>query len=106
VYAQHSPVTDRLDSDFGWQTRYLAAAIRDYRPSRDNWGPLVVPSGNYFVLGDNRENSLDSRYWGFVPDSLIRGRPLLVYYSFNSDGLSQGGWLSRVRWSRLGSLIQ
>ncbi|HET6761344.1 MAG TPA: signal peptidase I [Gemmatimonadaceae bacterium] len=106
LYAQHSQVTDRRDSDFGWQTSYLAAAIRDYRPSRDNWGPLVVPFGNYFVLGDNRENSLDSRYWGFVPDSLIRGQPLVVYYSFDSEGLSPGGWLSRVRWRRLGALIQ
>lgn len=106
LYAQHSPVTDRLDSDFGWQARYLAAAIRNYRPSRDNWGPLVVPVRNYFVLGDNRENSLDSRYWGFVPDSLIRGQPLVVYYSFDAEGLAQGGWLSRVRWRRLGALIQ
>jgi signal peptidase I len=106
LYALHSPITDRLDSDFGWQTRYLAAAMRNYRPSRDNWGPLVVPFGNYFVLGDNRENSLDSRYWGFVPDSLIRGQPLVVYYSFNSEGLAQRGWLSRVRWRRLGALIQ
>ena len=106
LYAHHSPITDRLDTDFGWQTRYLAAAIRNYRPSRDNWGPLVVPFGNYFVLGDNRENSLDSRYWGFVPDSLIRGQPLVVYYSFDSQGLAQGGWLSRVRWRRLGALIQ
>jgi signal peptidase I len=106
LYAQHSQISDRLDSDFGWQTRYLAAAVRNYRPSRDNWGPLVVPFGNYFVLGDNRENSLDSRYWGFVPDSLIRGQPLVVYYSFDSEGLSPAGWLSRVRWRRLGALIQ
>jgi signal peptidase I len=106
LYAQHSQVTDRLDTDFGWQTRFLAAAMRNYRPSRDNWGPLVVPFRNYFVLGDNRENSLDSRYWGFVPDSLIRGQPLVVYYSFDSEGLPQGGWLSRVRWRRLGALIQ
>lgn len=43
-------------------------------PDRDNWGPLVVPSASYFVLGDNRAHSLDSRYWGFVPASHIIGR--------------------------------
>jgi signal peptidase I len=44
-------------------------------------GDLVVPPGNYFAMGDNRENSLDSRYWGFVPRENIIGRPLLVYWS-------------------------
>jgi hypothetical protein len=59
----------------------------------------------YFMLGDNRDNSLDSRYWGFVPDSLIRGRPLVVYYSFQPDSGAHTAWLSRVRWHRLGSRV-
>jgi len=45
-------------------------------------GELVVPSGQYFVLGDNRDESLDSRYWGFVPRQNVIGRPLLIYWSF------------------------
>jgi signal peptidase I len=48
-------------------------------------GELVVPAGQYFVLGDNRDESLDSRYWGFVPAENIEGRPLLIYWSVNRD---------------------
>ncbi|MDF1503104.1 signal peptidase I [Roseisolibacter sp. H3M3-2] len=75
-------------------------------PSRNNWGPLVVPARSFFVLGDNRDNSLDSRYWGFVPDSLLRGRPLLVYYSYAPDSARRLDWLTAVRWSRLGARVR
>lgn len=53
---------------------------------------IVVPSGHYFVLGDNRDNSLDSRYFGFVPASAVRGRPLFVYWSKDPNG--------GTRWAR------
>lgn len=75
-------------------------------PSRNNWGPLVVPAESYFVLGDNRDNSLDSRYWGFVPDSLLKGRPMLVYYSYAPDSARRLDWLTAVRWSRLGVRVR
>ena len=48
-------------------------------------GELIVPQGNYFVLGDNRDESLDSRYWGFVPQENVIGRPLLIYWSVRSE---------------------
>ena len=51
-------------------------------PQLDNFGPLPVPADQYFVMGDNRDNSLDSREWGFVPRDHIIGRGLLVYWSF------------------------
>lgn len=51
----------------------------------DDEGELIVPENNYFVLGDNRENSDDSRYWGFVPRGNIIGRPLVIYLSVNHD---------------------
>jgi len=48
-------------------------------------GSLIVPEGHYFVLGDNRDDSLDSRYWGFVPQENVVGRPLLIYWSVNRE---------------------
>ena len=67
---------------------------------------MIVPAKSYFVLGDNRDNSLDSRYWGFVPDSLLRGRPMFVYYSYAPDAEHRFAWLSRIRWQRLGERIR
>ncbi len=58
--------------------------------SRDQFGPIVIPEGSYFVLGDNRDSSHDSRYWGVVPRGLIKGRALLVYWSFESTPLPSG----------------
>ncbi len=53
-------------------------------------GQLIVPQGYYFVMGDNRDESLDSRYWGFVPRENIVGRPLLIYWSVNGDEEQDG----------------
>ncbi|MDA1080993.1 MAG: signal peptidase I [Gemmatimonadetes bacterium] len=109
-YTQHvEPNYDPAASDFGWQRGFLvpkARAARAYRPSRNNWGPIVVPARHSFVLGDNRDNSLDSRYWGFVPDSLVRGSPLIVYYSYAADSTSSFSWLTHVRWNRLLTLVR
>lgn len=68
---------------------------------RDNVEMFTVPPGKYFMMGDNRDFSLDSRFWGFVNRDLIRGKALVLYWSWNGDG-SLG---DKVRWSRIGSLI-
>jgi signal peptidase I len=60
-------------------------------------GELVVPTGRYFVLGDNRDSSLDSRYWGFVSGQEMIGRPILIYGSFDKQPAS----IFNTRWSRL-----
>jgi signal peptidase I len=52
---------------------------------RDNFGPITVPPGQLFVMGDNRDNSLDSRYWGFLPMSYIKGRPWMIYFSYDAE---------------------
>lgn len=107
-YIQRSPEeADQSDEDFGWQKAYLvgSASIENYRPSRNTWGPLVVPPHDYFVLGDNRDNSSDSRYWGFVADSLVRGQPIVVYYSYAPDTGGRLDWLTRLRWKRFGEIV-
>jgi len=63
--------------------------------ARDNFGPYTVPAGSYFCMGDNRDNSNDSRFWGPVPEGYIKGRAFLVYWSFDNDSDSvpgQGVW--------------
>jgi signal peptidase I len=98
---------DVVHPDMEWQSNHLVAAFpRRYQPTRDNWGPLVVPTGQYFVLGDNRDNSEDSRYWGFVERDQIRGRPWLVYYSYQPSRPGAAPWLVSVRWSRFGTIIR
>jgi len=66
---------------------------------RDNFGPVTVPPGSYFVMGDNRDQSLDSRFWGFVKAKKIRGQAFLIYWSW--DGADT--W---VRWNRIGNVIR
>lgn len=94
---------------------------------REQWanfraGEIVVPSGRYFVMGDNRDISFDSRYWGFVPASALIGRPVLVYWSIGGNGQNTTSrallqqlrsWLStlihlptRTRWHRTMHLIR
>jgi signal peptidase I len=108
-YVRHSDVTgDAVHPAMAWQARFLKAGPRPgrYRPSRDNWGPIVVPEDRYFVLGDNRDNSEDSRYWGFVRREAIKGRPWLVYYSAAPEALAGVSWFRYVRWDRIGGRIR
>jgi signal peptidase I len=82
-----------------WQAQYAAAGAGTYQaPDLNDWGPLVVPPGAFLALGDNREASYDSRYYGFVPDSMVLGRPLYIYLSRDTTGTFD--------WHRIGEWVQ
>jgi len=67
---------------------------------RRSYGPATVPEGEYFMMGDNRDNSQDSRYWGFLRRDYVKGKALFVYFSFGEGG-SGIPLLGNVRWSRI-----
>ncbi|MEP6690775.1 MAG: signal peptidase I [Gemmatimonadaceae bacterium] len=95
-------VADEQHPDFDWQKKVGLATSRfgasPKQPTHDNWGPFVVPVGHFFTLGDNRYNSKDGRYYGFVPRNNIWGRPLFMYLSLDFDAWS-------IRWSRIGHTV-
>ena len=108
-YARHTdPLGDQADEKMMWQLDFTVDRTlnwRTYHPSRDNWGPIVVPPGKFFALGDNRDRSEDSRYWGFLDGASIKGRPMFVYYSFENDITRPLAWATSVRWGRIGEII-
>ena len=115
---RNPPLLGRFQDNFPVQGDYFSYA------SEPGWAEqvarltegdeLVIPPGKYFAMGDNRDNSRDSRYWGFVDRENIIGRPLLIYWSFDGARRHTGGrnnpsaawdnltrFFSRTRWSRL-----
>jgi signal peptidase I len=106
----------KLDEEYKIYADYSADT------SRDNFEPQIVPPDSFFVMGDNRDNSNDSRYWGFVDRNSIIGKPLFVYWSYESDpwtgtATTYREWLqgytsialhffSKTRWFRFGTMIR
>ncbi len=100
-YALHEGEQSGSDPSFAWQRRFLLSSgdsLR-YHPTVAFWGPIVVPTAKYFVLGDNRGESADSRYYGFVDRSEIFARPRFIYFSKDRHS-------GRIRWNRIGRAIK
>ena len=109
--AQDEPYVLRTDDkpDFSaaamvWQRDILAGGPRDdYQPTRDTWGPLVIPEDRYFMLGDNRDDSIDSRIWGLLERWRFEGRIIVRYFSYNRDSYRPFPFIREIRWDRIGT---
>lgn len=77
---------------------YIKHTDANMQPRRDNFGPITVPEGKYFVMGDNRDESYDSRFWGFVDKEKIRGKAWVIYWSWDGPG--------DIRWNRIGQMVR
>ncbi|HEX8316846.1 signal peptidase I [Longimicrobium sp.] len=98
-----------FDGPYGvaWHLAALPAGVSatGYRPTRDRWGPLVIPPGHYLLLGDDRDGSRDSRYTGFIAREQIRGKVYRIYYSVAPQKNRFPRALTAARWSRIGDRV-
>jgi signal peptidase I len=106
-YLPDEPLQRFGPAGYDWHLQHLAGAdAQTYAPSRDDWGPLVVPAGNFLLLGDNRDQSLDSRYMGFVPREVVKGKAMFIYFSYDRySDRPFPRFLTAARWGRIGQMI-
>jgi signal peptidase I len=90
----------RIKTPYG--KSYVIRYASDGYNRTKNFGPVVVPANHYFMMGDNRDNSADSREWGFLPEENVVGEALITYFSWDKNERL----LNRIRWSRIADLIR
>lgn len=102
VYVDDMPISEnyKVHSDSQIYTKSEYYQYDDF--IRDNYGPVVVPPGHCFAMGDNRDNSSDSRYWGFLPVNYIKGKPWIIYFSYRAE---TGAYLKTSFRERLKKLV-
>ncbi len=106
-YVVTTPEGSGFHAGMLWQLEHLVGGPRsDYKPTRDDWGPIVVPAQRYFMLGDNRDTSLDSRFWGFLEGWRFEGRAVAIYFSYNRGSFRPFPWIREIRASRIGTLVR
>ena len=91
-----------MDDGKSYQIRHYT---HPYIP-RDDYGPGKIPEGHYFMMGDNRDNSQDSRRWKFVPRDHIVGKPLMIWLSWNNLEIPAYRFYDKIRWERLGMVVR
>lgn len=118
VYINDEPITEEYKVHIDEKIYRRSEYFRYDDFIRDNFGPQIVPPGHVFAMGDNRDNSSDSRYWGFLPLNYIKGRPWVIYFSYraeNGDYLKTSvkerlkkfvSFIPKARWKRVFRLVK
>ncbi|MES2123680.1 MAG: signal peptidase I [Gemmatimonadota bacterium] len=106
-YARSLEPDNRLDPGTRAEMRalqlshYIGPDTAGYLPDVHEWGPLLVPKDSMWMMGDNRDHSRDSRFWGFVPRKNVRGTPIIIYYSWDAQSYRPFPFFTATRWGRL-----
>jgi len=103
-YVRSGSGPDMESPEFAWQREFLTPEVDQgtYTPTLHNWGPIVIPTNHFFMIGDNRDASYDSRYWGPLEGWRFLARISFTYFSYDSESMRPFPALRDARWGRIG----